>query len=108
MAHFLLRLSPPRPSFPEDASAAEMAAMGAHSAYWQDQADLGSALAVGPVADPGGIWGMALVDVADGARARALAEGDPIITAELGFSYEVLPVPSLILRGGSTSARSDR
>lgn len=108
MAHFLLRLSPPRASFPGDASGAEMAAMGAHSAYWQDKADLGSALAVGPVADPGGIWGMALVDVEDEAHARALADGDPIITADLGFAYEVLPVPSLILRGGSSFARSDR
>lgn len=98
MAHFLLRLSPPRASFPQDASAAEMTAMGAHSAYWQDQADRGAALAVGPVADPGGIWGMALVDVEDEARAQGLADGDPIITADLGFTYEVLPVPSLILR----------
>ncbi len=108
MAHFLLRLSPPRASFPQDASAAEMTAMGAHSAYWQEQADRGAALAVGPVADPGGIWGMALVDVDDEPSAQELVDGDPIITADLGFTYEVLPIPSLILREGLALARHDR
>ena len=45
MPHFLLRLSPPRPSFPSDASAAEMDAMGALFAFWQAEAEAGSGLA---------------------------------------------------------------
>jgi len=98
VSHFLLRLSPPRPSFPSDASAAELDAMVAHGAYWQDQADAGLALAVGPVADPAGIWGLALVEVPDEAAALGLAGEDPVITAGLGFAYEVLPLLSLITR----------
>lgn len=96
MAHFLLRLSPPRPGFPADATAAEMEAMAAHSAFWQAEADRGTALAVGPVADPSGVWGMALVDVEDEAAAAGLTLQDPVIRAGLGFTYRVLPILSLI------------
>ncbi|MEP9348924.1 YciI family protein [Xanthobacter sp. KR7-225] len=108
MDHFLLRLRPPRASFPQDASGAEMEAMGAHGAYWQGLAEDGPALAVGPVADPAGIWGMALVEVDDAGHAKALADADPIITAGLGFAYEVMPVPSLILRRGAAPAHGER
>jgi len=94
--HFVLRLDPPRPSFPEDASAAEMEAMAAHSAFWQDRAEEGLALAVGPVADPAGIWGLALVEVADEAAAAGLVAKDPVIRAGLGFSCRVMPILSLI------------
>lgn len=96
MAHFLLRLSPPRPGFPADATAAEMEAMAAHSAFWQAKADRGIALAVGPVADPSGIWGMALVDVPDEDEANGLTCEDPVMRAELGFTYQVMPLLSLI------------
>lgn len=96
MAHFLLRLEPPRDSFPQDATAAEMDAMAAHGAYWQGQADAGLALAVGPVADPSGIWGMALVEVEDEAEATSLTADDPVIRADLGFAYRVMPILSLI------------
>ncbi|ABS65416.1 YciI family protein [Xanthobacter versatilis] len=98
MAHFLLRLSPPRPAFPADATVAEMDAMAAHGAFWQSEADRGVALAVGPVADPSGIWGMALVEAHDQDAADALAAQDPVIVAGLGFAYEVMPILSLIQR----------
>ncbi|MFG1479700.1 YciI family protein [Xanthobacter sp. V4C-4] len=98
MPHFLLRLTPPRPSFPSDAREAELDAMVAHGAFWQGEADAGRALAVGPVADPAGIWGLALVEVADEAAAEALAAADPVITANLGFTYGVMPLLSLITR----------
>ncbi|MFG1377080.1 YciI family protein [Xanthobacter autotrophicus] len=98
MAHFLLRLSPPRPAFPADATVAEMDAMAAHGAFWQREADRGVALAVGPVADPSGIWGMALVEAQDQDAADLLAAQDPVIVAGLGFAYEVMPILSLIQR----------
>ena len=79
MAHFLLRLSPPRPAFPADATVAEMDAMAAHGAFWQGEADRGVALAVGPVADPSGIWGMALVEVQDQDAADRKASMKPTI-----------------------------
>jgi uncharacterized protein YciI len=100
MAYFLLRLRSPRPTFPFDASEEEMTRMKEHAAFWQGQADAGTAIVVGPVFDPAGTWGMALVEVEDEPAAHALLHVDPIITTDMGFSYDVLPVPSLILRRG--------
>lgn len=108
MPHFLLRLDPPRRSFPDDARAAELDAMVAHGAFWQGQAEAGLALAVGPVADPAGIWGLALVEVADDDEARALAAADPVIAADLGFTYRVMPLLSLITRPADGPADASR
>ncbi len=98
MAYFMLKLIGPRPSFPADASGQEMAAMAEHSVYWKGKAEEGTALAVGPVFDPAGPFGMAIVESADEAAARTLADGDPVIRASLGFRYDIFPIPSLILR----------
>ncbi len=100
MAYFVLRLNPPRPTFPFDASERELSLMGEHAEYWQGKTEVGTAIAVGPVFDPSGSWGLALVEVDDAEAAEALTYQDPIIRAEAGFTYEVLPVPSLLLRGG--------
>ncbi|MER2267069.1 YciI family protein [Methylobacterium oxalidis] len=98
MPYFLLRLSPPRPAFPFDATEAEKALFGEHAAYWIARADAGEAIAVGPVFEASGAWGLALVEAADEAAALALGEADPVIRARTGFSYAVSTVPSLILR----------
>ena len=97
MTHVLLRLKAPRPGFPMDAIAAEKAAMARHAAWWQDRADAGEAIAVGPVLDPSGVWGLAIVPAADAAAALAMAREDPIIAEGLGFSYEALPFGGIIL-----------
>ncbi|MBP1178787.1 YciI family protein [Methylobacterium sp. PvR107] len=98
MAYFLLRLEPPRPSFPFDATDAEKALFSAHSGYWMEEAASGAAIAVGPVFESGGTWGLALVEAADAAQAQALGAADPVVMAQAGFRYRVSPVPSLILR----------
>ncbi|MDE1993427.1 MAG: hypothetical protein KGI75_13065 [Rhizobiaceae bacterium] len=98
MAYFHLKLTPPRPSFPHDATGEEMAAMQRHAAYWREQADAGTAIVVGPVFAAGGAFGIAVIDVEDAGAARALAEADPVLSAGLGFDFEISPMPSLILR----------
>ena len=98
MPYFLLRLAPPRPTFPFDATDAEKGLFEQHSAYWLDQAEAGAAIAVGPVFEPAGTWGLALVEARDEAAAVALGDGDPVIAAGIGFAYALAPVPSLILR----------
>lgn len=72
--------------------------MKAHAAFWQTKIEAGFAIAVGPVFDPAGAWGLALVEVDTEDEARDLYTKDPVIEADLGFTYEVLPVPSLLLR----------
>ena len=98
MGYFHLKLIGPRPTFPFDIREAEGAAMTAHAEYWQRLAEEKLAVAVGPVFDPRGPWGMAIVETENEAEAEALAEADPVIKASLGFRYEVAPIPSLILR----------
>ena len=98
MACFFLRLQPPRPTFPHDGTGEEMAAMKRHAEYWHRNALAGSAIIVGPVFEGEGAWGMAVVEVEDQAAAQALADGDPIITSGFGFRFDILPMPSIILR----------
>jgi len=98
MACFFLRLQPPRPTFPHDGTGEEMAAMKRHAEYWHRNALAGSAIIVGPVFEGEGAWGMAVVEVEDQAAAEALADGDPIITSGFGFRFDILPMPSIILR----------
>ncbi|GAA3091983.1 hypothetical protein GCM10010520_42490 [Rhizobium viscosum] len=98
MAYFFMRLVPPRPTFPHDGTGEEMAAMKRHAEYWHQKALAGSAIAVGPVLEAGGSFGIAIVEVTDQAAAKALADADPIITSGFGFRFDVSPMPSIILR----------
>ena len=98
MSYYLFKLTPPRPTFPQDMAPAEREVMQAHSAYWFTLADKGMAIVVGPVADPAGAWGVAIVEVADEAAAHGLAESDPVTTSGLAFQYDIFPMPQALLR----------
>jgi len=104
MAYFHLRLQPPRPTFPFDGTSEEMAAMALHADYWRAQAKAGTAIAVGPVFEGEGAWGMAVIEVADEAAAHQIADGDPIVQAPFGFRFIVSPIRSLIQREAQTNA----
>lgn len=101
-AYFLLRLNPPRPTFPADMSPLEDKAMQEHSAYWAELSREGTAVVYGPVIDPEGSWGLALVRVSDESASRALAILDPVIVADLGFHYDVLPMARAFVTGASS------
>ncbi|SDN77391.1 SRPBCC domain-containing protein [Afipia sp. GAS231] len=94
---FLFRLNPPRPAFPKDATAQELAVMQEHFAHWTKLSQAGTAIVYGPVDDPKGTWGVAIVRVADEGAARALAAGDPAIRSGLGFRYDVSAMPQALL-----------
>lgn len=98
MSYYLFKLTPPRSTFPQDMTPAEREVMQAHSAYWSTLANKGVAIVVGPVADPAGAWGVAIVEVADEAAARGLAQSDPVTTSGLAFQYDIFPMPQALLR----------
>ena len=98
MGYFHLKLVSPRPTFPFDITEAEGAAMAEHAVYWQKLAADGHAIAVGPVFDPKGPFGLAIVETENEAEAEALGAADPVVKAGFGFRYQVTPMPSLILR----------
>lgn len=98
MSHHLYKLVPPRPSFgPGDMSDEEAALMAEHAAYWQDLLDRGDAVAFGPVLDPAGTWGLALVVAAEEGTARRFGEGDPAVRSGR-FTFEVHPMPMTVTR----------
>ena len=72
--------------------------MKRHVTYWHQNAEEGSAIAVGPVSEGEGAWGMAVVSAVDQKAAQALADADPIIQSGYGFRFDILPMPSIILR----------
>jgi uncharacterized protein YciI len=98
MAYFLLRLIPPRPTFPIDMTDAEREVMQDHVTYWTALAERGVAIAFGPVADPTGAWGVAILEVEDLGGARALSANDPAMTSNRGFATQIIPMPRIVLR----------
>jgi uncharacterized protein len=94
-SYFLYKLMPPRPSFPMDMSESEAAVMGRHVDYWSDQVAAGRALFFGPVADPTGAWGFAVVLADTEDQVRAMSKDDPAVTTGLG-SYEVYAIPGAV------------
>jgi uncharacterized protein YciI len=103
MPVYLCKLLAPRATFPGDMTPEEGALMQQHGAYWQGVAARGQAIVVGPVFDPAGAWGMAVVDVTDADAAAALTAAAPIAKAGAGFRYQIYPVPQAILRDGPAS-----
>lgn len=97
MSHHLYRLIPPRPSFgPGDMSDEEASLMGDHAVYWNERMAADEVIAFGPVLDPAGTWGLALLAVADEAEARRLGEDDPAVRSGR-FTFEVHAMPMTIV-----------
>lgn len=97
-SHFLLRLIPSRPTFPADMTEAEAAVMAEHAAYWQGHLDQGAVVAFGPVAEPTGFWGLAVLETESGDDAERLAADDPAITSGTMARFEIHPMPEAVVR----------
>jgi len=96
LSHFLCRLIPPRPDFALTMSAQEKSAMSEHARYWAEKLHEGSVVAFGPVLDPKGVWGMGIVRARDEASVEAMRDGDPVMLAEIGMRYEILPMMTAV------------
>jgi uncharacterized protein YciI len=96
MTHFLYKLIPPRPTFDRDMSETEAAIMGRHVAYWQELAERGTAIVFGPVSDPAGAWGLAVVAAETNEQVCALGDADPAVVSGLA-RFQVCPMPGAIV-----------
>ncbi|MGO9337676.1 MAG: SRPBCC domain-containing protein [Terracidiphilus sp.] len=94
--YFLFRLIPPRRSFLYDATAEELTLMGVHGVYWRGKLAEGKVIAIGPVADPSGSWGVGILRTANPQEAQSLTDSDPVMLADKGFRIEVFPMPNAI------------
>ncbi len=98
MPYFLYKLTPPRTTFAQDMTAEERTMMQEHSAYWTNLADEDIAIAVGPVADPAGFWGLGIIEVGTEAEAQKIRDNDPATKSNRGFKTEIFAMPQLIFR----------
>lgn len=98
MTHFLYKLISPRTTFPQDITETEMKVMQEHLVYWKELADKKIVVVFGPVADPKGTYGLAIVEAVDEAVVHEFGIHDPAIKADVGFKFEVYPMPQAILR----------
>jgi hypothetical protein len=96
MQYFLYRLNAPRPTFLADMTPAEVALMQEHASYWGGQLAQGRVIAFGPVADPSGAYGIAILRLGDDSDPNALALDDPAIRANAGFTSELHPMPQVV------------
>ena len=79
MPHYLCKLRPPRTTFISDMTPEEAKLMRAHREYWTPRVETGVVIAMGPVADPAGGYGVAIIEAASDAALEAMQEGDPVI-----------------------------
>ncbi|HVT14400.1 MAG TPA: YciI family protein [Fimbriimonadaceae bacterium] len=98
---FLYRLIPPRPqTFAFDMTDEERLAMMKHVQYWTEQAKANKVLVFGPVADPEGTFGVAVLALDDADDPETLCKHDPTIEANLGFTYKLHPMPKFGIAAG--------
>jgi uncharacterized protein len=94
---YLYKLVPPRPTFAADMTEAEASVMQRHVAYWTALRDRGTAVAFGPVADPAGAWGVAIVEAETQQAASDLQADDPAVTSGTA-TVELYPMPNAVVR----------
>ena len=96
MNQFLCKLIPPRPTFAQDMTEAERKIMQEHVVYWKDLSNRRIAIIFGPVLDPKGTWGVAIVEVAIEPQAHIFGRNDPAV--QTGLTFEVYPMSGMIIR----------
>ncbi len=98
MPHYLCKLKPPRPTFLTDMTSDETLVMRGHREYWMPRVEIGVVIAMGPVADPSGAYGVAIVEAPSLMALEAMQASDPAILSRRGFSYENFPMPTIAVR----------
>jgi hypothetical protein len=72
--------------------------MQEHFGYWAGLISKRKAVAYGPVMDPNGTYGVAVLEVENSGVAESIAANDPAIKANAGFSFEIHQMPDAIVR----------
>jgi uncharacterized protein YciI len=88
---FLLKLIAPRPTFASDMTDAERRVMQDHGAYLKGYVDKGTVIVMGPVLDPNGSWGLAVVEAGSEDEVKSIIAKDPTVLSAGGFRWEIFP-----------------
>jgi uncharacterized protein len=95
----LYKLLPPRrPTFPQDMTEAEGELMQEHFNYWKTLVAKRIAVTFGPVADPRGIYGLAIIETEEESIAQDIRANDPASKHDASFRSEIHLMPEVILR----------
>ena len=86
---FFLKLNPPRSTFMLDMTPDEKIIMQKHVAYWDPFVNDGTVIVLGPVFDPKGGYGIAVVKVDGDDQLNQMIANDP---ANGLNSYEIYPM----------------
>ena len=95
--YFVYKLIPPRPTFPVDITDAEAAIMQQHFAYWSPFEQRGTVVVFGPVLDPSGTWGLAVVAGDDLNEVSALTVEDPAVKSGMA-TFELYAMADPFIR----------
>jgi uncharacterized protein YciI len=79
--YFFYKLIAPRPDFHLTMDEIEAAAFKEHKSYWEGLFNINKVIVYGPVFDPNGVYGMAVLDVEDAEEATSIKNNDPVITS---------------------------
>lgn len=93
--HYFFKLIPPRPTFHLDMTADERTVMNAHIVYWQELTTQGIAIVYGPVMDPQGVYGMAIIETAG--DPGTIVRNDPVVSSGL-CTYALYPMQIGMMR----------
>jgi uncharacterized protein len=99
LKYFLYKLISPRPTFPQDITQEEQKIMASHVDYWKQLAERRTTLIFGPVLDPKGVYGLAIVEAQEETLVENIGYNDPAIKASMGFRFEIYPFIDAVLRG---------
>jgi uncharacterized protein YciI len=99
MAYFYLRLNGPRPDFALTMNDEEKTLMGTHVQWARGFVEQGVILVLGPVLDPAGPFGVAIVKGDSIEAVKATFDNDPVIVAKRGFRYDIFPMNAVVANG---------
>jgi uncharacterized protein YciI len=97
MNYFMYKLIPPRPTFNMDMNEEEKAVMDSHIVYWSEWFGKRKALIYGPVLDPKGVFGLAILEAESEEEGQGMVAKDPAVTSGI-CSYELLPMMAGLVR----------
>lgn len=90
--YFSLKLVPNRPSFSKDMTLEERAIMQQHVVYWRELLEKGKVIAYGPVLDPAGVYGLAIIDVENEEEAKTYMANDPAGTINTYECHQMMAI----------------
>ncbi|GGL41552.1 YciI family protein [Sporolactobacillus putidus] len=93
--HFALKAIPPRPTFQQDMTEDEREIMLRHFAYWTEQLRKGTVHVFGPVFDPSGGYGLAIIEVDSADQVQSMIANDPAVISGL-LMEEFYPMRAIL------------